>query len=105
MIAIVGGGIAGLTTAIALRKAGFEVTVFDRVRDVTAVQIGAGLGLAPNATRVLRASACSRACVRSEPRGALRVPRRERRLLSTWEIPKESWQFEVDPQGPARVAR
>src|SRR5262245_17473481 len=52
-IALVGGGIGGLTAALALSRAGFEVHVFeqaDRLREV-----GAGIGLSPNALTVLRA--------------------------------------------------
>jgi salicylate hydroxylase len=50
-IAIVGGGIGGLTTALALTQAGFPVTVYERSPQL--VDQGAGITLAPNATRVL----------------------------------------------------
>ena len=50
-IAIVGGGIGGLTTALALTRAGFAVTVHERASQL--VDQGAGITLAPNATRVL----------------------------------------------------
>ena len=48
---IAGAGIGGLTAALALAKAGFEVALFER----TAVleEFGAGLQLTPNATRIL----------------------------------------------------
>ena len=48
---IAGAGIGGLTAALALARAGFEVAVFER----TAVleEFGAGLQLTPNATRIL----------------------------------------------------
>ena len=48
---IAGAGIGGLTAALALARAGFEVALFER----TAVleEFGAGLQLTPNATRVL----------------------------------------------------
>src|SRR5579864_301800 len=48
---IVGGGIGGLSTAIALRKVGIETLVLEQARAFTA--IGAGLGLQPNATKAL----------------------------------------------------
>lgn len=51
-IIIVGAGIGGLTTAIALRQAGFGVKVFERAAEVK--EIGAGLGLSANAVRVLK---------------------------------------------------
>ena len=50
-IAIVGGGIGGLTTALAMKQIGLDVTVYERSRQLT--DLGAGLTLAPNATRVL----------------------------------------------------
>jgi salicylate hydroxylase len=50
-IAIVGGGIGGLTTALAMTQAGFKVTVYERSAQL--VDQGAGITLAPNATRVL----------------------------------------------------
>jgi salicylate hydroxylase len=51
-IAISGGGIAGLTTALALSKNGHSITVFERAK--TLDDIGAGIQLSPNANRVLR---------------------------------------------------
>ncbi|MBM3343114.1 MAG: monooxygenase [Betaproteobacteria bacterium] len=50
-IAIAGGGIGGLTTALALTQAGIAVTVYERSSQL--VDLGAGITLAPNATRVL----------------------------------------------------
>lgn len=50
-IAIVGGGIGGLATALAMTQAGFTVTVHERSAEL--VDQGAGITLAPNATRVL----------------------------------------------------
>ncbi|MFD7862474.1 FAD-dependent oxidoreductase [Streptomyces sp. NPDC059783] len=51
-VAVVGGGIAGLTLALALRREGVDCTVFERSPEPAAS--GAGLQLAPNATRLLR---------------------------------------------------
>ncbi len=48
-IAIVGGGIAGLSAAIALRKMGFRPTVFESAPEIKA--LGAGLVLASNAMK------------------------------------------------------
>ena len=50
-IIIIGGGIGGLATAIALRRAGFGVAVFERVATLQA--LGAGLTLWPNASKAL----------------------------------------------------
>jgi 2-polyprenyl-6-methoxyphenol hydroxylase-like FAD-dependent oxidoreductase len=51
-ILIIGGGIAGLTTALALQQKNIDFTVFEAVEEIKAV--GAGITLAGNAMRVLR---------------------------------------------------
>lgn len=48
---IAGAGIGGLTTALALSEAGFDVTIYEQA--VALEEFGAGLQLTPNATRVL----------------------------------------------------
>ena len=50
-ILIAGGGIAGLSAALALEQRGFAVTVLERSE--FAQQAGAGIQLSPNATRLL----------------------------------------------------
>jgi salicylate hydroxylase len=50
-IAIVGGGIGGLTAALTLARVGFAVTLFEQADEFT--EAGAGLQLSPNASRVL----------------------------------------------------
>lgn len=51
-ILIVGAGIGGLTAAIALRKQGHNVQIFEQSRFAT--ETGAALHLAPNANGILR---------------------------------------------------
>jgi len=51
-IAIIGGGIAGLTTAIALQKIGKRPVVFEAAETIKA--LGAGLGLASNALQAFK---------------------------------------------------
>ena len=51
-VAIIGGGIGGLTAAIALSRAGVEVRVYEAAAELR--EIGAGVALHPNAMRVLR---------------------------------------------------
>lgn len=52
-VLIAGAGIAGLATGIALRQAGFDVTVFERADDPLAAA-GSALGLHPTAVLALR---------------------------------------------------
>lgn len=51
-ISIIGGGITGLTTALALRKMGLEATVYERTPVLN--EVGAGILMQPNAMHVLR---------------------------------------------------
>ena len=50
-IAIVGGGIGGLSAALSLLRAGVDVHVYERARSIS--EIGAGIAVSPNATRIL----------------------------------------------------
>lgn len=52
-VAIIGAGIGGLTAAVALHRAGHDVQVFERARQLS--EVGAGLQLGPNAVRILDA--------------------------------------------------
>ncbi len=50
-VAVVGGGIGGLTAALALLRGGFDVRVYEQATVIS--EVGAGIQLAPNCTRVL----------------------------------------------------
>ena len=50
-IAIVGGGIGGLTAALALSESAHDITVFERSAGIR--EIGAGVQISPNAGRLL----------------------------------------------------
>ena len=52
-VLVVGAGIGGLTTALALAQRGFAVAVFEQAERLE--EIGAGIQLSPNASRILRA--------------------------------------------------
>jgi salicylate hydroxylase len=51
-VAIIGGGIAGLAAALALRRRGVEVTVYEQAGELS--EIGAGVQMTPNAMNALR---------------------------------------------------
>jgi salicylate hydroxylase len=50
-IAVIGGGIGGLSAAVALRQAGFEADVYEQASELT--EIGGGINMGPNAARIL----------------------------------------------------
>jgi salicylate hydroxylase len=50
-IAIIGGGIGGLTAAVSLLQAGFDVRVYEQARWLS--EVGAGINIGPNASRIL----------------------------------------------------
>jgi 2-polyprenyl-6-methoxyphenol hydroxylase-like FAD-dependent oxidoreductase len=50
-IAVVGAGLGGLTAAVALQQAGFDVQVYEQAPELT--EVGGGINMGPNAARVL----------------------------------------------------
>ena len=50
-IAVVGGGIGGVSAALNLLRAGFDVHVYEQSRALR--EVGAGINVTPNATRVI----------------------------------------------------
>ena len=83
-IAVIGGGIGGLTAAAALRRRGFEVAVYEAAPELR--EIGAGVALGPNAMKALRAlelEAPVRAIAWEAPSHALRNWRTAR-AISEW---------------------
>ena len=50
-VVIIGAGIGGLTTGIALRQAGYTVEIYDKSRELRPV--GAGISLWSNGVKVL----------------------------------------------------
>ena len=61
-IAIIGGGIGGLTTAISLLQAGFDVQVYEQSRLLS--EVGAGINISPNASRILIRLGLGEECAR-----------------------------------------
>jgi 2-polyprenyl-6-methoxyphenol hydroxylase-like FAD-dependent oxidoreductase len=62
--AIVGGGIGGLTLAIAMQRKGYEVKVYENAVDIK--PLGAGLGLAANAIKALTGIVLVKMCWQRE---------------------------------------
>lgn len=52
-ITVIGGGIGGLTCALALRQRGAQVTVLEQAEAIT--EVGAGIQVSPNGLRVIEA--------------------------------------------------
>jgi salicylate hydroxylase len=52
-VAVIGGGLGGLTAAIAIASSEFDVQVFEQARDLR--EVGAGISITPNGVKVLRA--------------------------------------------------
>ncbi len=50
-VAVIGGGIGGLSAAVALLQRGFEVDVYEQAPQLT--EIGGGINMGPNAARIL----------------------------------------------------
>jgi salicylate hydroxylase len=71
---VVGGGIGGLTTALALARQGASVRVFEQAREFA--EVGAGIQITPNAMRALEAL-------------GLRDALDERAVLSDAVVPKD----------------
>ncbi|MEV0373020.1 FAD-dependent monooxygenase [Streptomyces sp. NPDC050636] len=72
---VIGGGIGGLTAAVALDRRGWSVTVLERAAALEPV--GAGIGLAPNAQRALDAIDAGdavRAMAAWQAAGEIRLP-------------------------------
>ncbi|MHB8646572.1 MAG: FAD-dependent monooxygenase [Thermomicrobiales bacterium] len=50
-VLIAGGGIGGLTAALALRQAGFDAHIYEQASVLR--EVGAGVAISPNAVKVL----------------------------------------------------
>jgi salicylate hydroxylase len=70
-VVVVGAGIAGLTTAAALARAGIPCQVYEQAAEVG--EVGAGIQLAPNATRLLRRLGPIRLADRAVTPGAIEL--------------------------------
>jgi salicylate hydroxylase len=58
-VAIIGGGIGGMAAALSLLRAGADVHVYERARTLS--EVGAGIQVSPNASRILHGLGLARA--------------------------------------------
>ena len=80
-VAVCGGGIGGLAAAIALRKFGLDVTVYEQTRQFA--RVGADINLTPNAVRALDGLGVGPAIRDSAARPQFRISR-------TWDTGAET---------------
>src|SRR6516165_960024 len=91
-VAIIGGGIGGLTAANALSRAGIEVAVYEAAAELK--EIGAGVALHPNAMKVLRAIG-----VEGSVRGV--AGQAPWRVMRNWKTGRVAWPARHDRAVPA----
>jgi 2-polyprenyl-6-methoxyphenol hydroxylase-like FAD-dependent oxidoreductase len=94
---IIGSGIAGLSTAIALRRVGIEATVYERAPELT--EVGAGISLWANALRALDyigAGQAIRAACQPMVRSEFRVAN-GRRIVASFNAAQFEKRFGVAP--------
>ncbi len=85
--AIVGAGIGGLTTAIALRRAGIRAEVFEERDSFEQIEFGAGLGIWSNGMHALRQLGLEEQVQQiGSPMGRFQQRRSDGRLLADWDI-------------------
>src|SRR5262245_53853355 len=86
-IAIIGGGIGGLTTGLALRQFGFAPQVFEQAPQL--LEVGAAIIMWPNAMRVLqRLGLAERICRLGDAITHTRWLDQSGKLLNQVELPK-----------------
>lgn len=88
-ILVAGGGIAGLTGALAFAQQGFGVEVFERAERLE--EAGAGIQLSPNATRILFSLGLSDALLAVAPRPEQVVLIDAKSLRELAHVPLGAW--------------
>jgi 2-polyprenyl-6-methoxyphenol hydroxylase-like FAD-dependent oxidoreductase len=106
MVAVAGGGIGGLATAIALEPTDIEPVVFEKAADLKKVEVGAGITLWPNAVKML-----DRLGVGEEVRnhgslfsGCLQQRTASGRLLAEWDLREMGHELGAPAMGIRRPA-
>jgi 2-polyprenyl-6-methoxyphenol hydroxylase-like FAD-dependent oxidoreductase len=91
-IVIIGGGIAGLTAAVAMARKGLDAEIYEQASELK--EVGAGVGLWGNAFRALRAIGLADEVVRlaGEPAGSgVKRPDGAWLLYQPYEIMQKRW--------------
>lgn len=84
-VTVIGGGIGGLATAVAMALRGAVVTVIEQAPKIS--EVGAGLQISPNGWRVLEALGVSTALAETSPRAAAVRLRDFRRGAEVFSVP------------------
>lgn len=101
---IIGAGIGGLTTGIALRQAGWEATVFERAPSLESVQAGAGIHLWHNAMRVLTGLGVGeQVCAVGARQRVAQFCTWRGEVLAMWPVAAHEERFEVPTIGVSRA--
>jgi salicylate hydroxylase len=92
-IGVVGGGVGGLTAAIALRRNGHHVTVYEQAGKY--MRVGADINLTPNAVLALDGLGVGEACRRTGARPTFRISR-------DWDTGRETSRLPMSEAAEAR---
>lgn len=92
-IGVVGGGVGGLTAAIALRRNGHDVTVYEQASQYA--RVGADVNLTPNAVLALDGLGVGEACRRTGARPTFRISR-------DWDTGRETSRLPMSAAAEAR---
>jgi len=95
-IAICGGGVGGLTAALALIKTGHKVTVFERAEKF--LRIGADVNLTPNAVKALDGLGIGDALRQTAARPTYRISR-------TWDTGEETSRLPMSKAAEKNMVR
>jgi 2-polyprenyl-6-methoxyphenol hydroxylase-like FAD-dependent oxidoreductase len=85
-VIVVGGGIGGLASAIALREAGLDVTVSERAASLADLEVGLGIHLWQNAVRALRKLGIDDVASLGEPMERMEWRNARGRFLAAWNV-------------------